>query len=323
MRSEVSRLITHSGSFHADDVLAYSILSALFPAAALVRTRDDDLLSTAGPADIVFDVGFVFDPVRRRYDHHQPDHLCRVDGTPYSSVGLVWKFHGRDFVASVCRDVDPDVLERTWRAIDERFLYDVDRFDNGVTFGDEALPKSAGYFSNLVEDFVPNWDDTDRDLDAAFGRAAMFATDIIVAKTRRMASRYKAEARVAEAFENSEDPRVVVIPDSMPVGNVMHSHGFVEALYLVERNASNGDWFVNCVRPEGEAFGMRKPLPEEWAGLRGADLAAVTGVEDAIFCHRGRFTCGAKSLPSAMILARLAVEHAPAVADDKDFANAM
>jgi uncharacterized UPF0160 family protein len=281
----------------------------LFPDAALVRTRDEALLASVGNADIVFDVGFVFDAERRRYDHHQPDRLCRDDGNPYSSVGLVWKFHGRDFLASSCEEIEGDLLDRVWAAVDTMFLYDIDRFDNGRTSADEALPRSAGYFSNLVEDFVPNWDDSDPDIDAAFLRASYLAREVIVAKSRKLASRYKAEYRVVEAFEMADDPRIVVIPDSMPVGSVVHSHGYSEALYLVEQNASSGDWFVNCVRPEDHAFGMRKPLPEEWAGLRGRDLAVVTGLEDAIFCHLGRFTCGAKSLSSALALARMAVEH--------------
>ena len=33
----------------------------------------------------------------------------------------------------------------------------------------------------------------------------------------------------------------------------------------------------------------KKKLPKAWAGLRNEELAAVTGVEDAIFCHTGRF----------------------------------
>ena len=42
-------------------------------------------------------------------------------------------------------------------------------------------------------------------------------------------------------------------------------------------------------------FTARADLPAAWAGLRGADLATVTGVPDATFCHNGRFIAAAKS----------------------------
>jgi hypothetical protein len=44
-----------------------------------------------------------------------------------------------------------------------------------------------------------------------------------------------------------------------------------------------------------------------WAGLRGADLARVSGVDDAVFCHNARFIGGAQSLKGAMQMAALAV----------------
>ncbi|XP_077301395.1 MYG1 exonuclease-like [Arctopsyche grandis] len=63
-------LITHSGHFHLDEVLATVILLKIYPYASLERTRDEPRFRFG---DIVYDVGGVFDPTRRRFDHHQPD----------------------------------------------------------------------------------------------------------------------------------------------------------------------------------------------------------------------------------------------------------
>jgi uncharacterized UPF0160 family protein len=41
--------------------------------------------------------------------------------------------------------------------------------------------------------------------------------------------------------------------------------------------------------------------------LRGAELAAVCGVQDAVFCHNGRFIAGAGSLQGALRMAELAL----------------
>jgi len=49
-------------------------------------------------------------------------------------------------------------------------------------------------------------------------------------------------------------------------------------------------------------------FPESWAGKNGKELAEITGVEDAIFCHNARFICSAKSKEGAMKLAQMALE---------------
>ena len=41
------RVVTHDGTFHADDVFAYAVLRAALPNAMLVRSRDPDILALA------------------------------------------------------------------------------------------------------------------------------------------------------------------------------------------------------------------------------------------------------------------------------------
>ena len=89
---------THSGSFHADDVLAAATLRLVKPALTILRSRDQDQLNAA---DILFDVGRVFDPATCRFDHHQLEYKeARENGIPYSSFGLVWRELGRNSVSS-------------------------------------------------------------------------------------------------------------------------------------------------------------------------------------------------------------------------------
>jgi uncharacterized UPF0160 family protein len=63
-----------------------------------------------------------------------------------------------------------------------------------------------------------------------------------------------------------------------------------------------------------ESFDARADLPEAWAGLRDADLAAVTGVPDAGFCHNGRFIAAAKSFEGILEMARQALREVDAQA---------
>jgi len=52
---------------------------------------------------------------------------------------------------------------------------------------------------------------------------------------------------------------------------------------------------LHTVPATADTFEARADLPASWAGLRDAELAAVTGVADAGFCHNGRFIAAAKS----------------------------
>ena len=52
---------------------------------------------------------------------------------------------------------------------------------------------------------------------------------------------------------------------------------------------------LDTIPPEKGSFEQRLPLPEAWSGLQNAELAAVTGVPDAVFVHVRRFVAAAKS----------------------------
>jgi uncharacterized UPF0160 family protein len=65
--------------------------------------------------------------------------------------------------------------------------------------------------------------------------------------------------------------------------------------------------------PEPGSFAQRLPLPEAWAGLRGADLPAASRVPDAVFARARRFVGAARSREGAMAMARRATEVASAV----------
>ena len=55
-------------------------------------------------------------------------------------------------------------------------------------------------------------------------------------------------------------------------------------------------------------FLRRKYFPESWAGKRDSELAGITGVLDAVFCHNHRFIAVAGSKEGAFALAKLAAE---------------
>ena len=72
-----------------------------FQGAEIVRTRDEAALE---PLDVVLDVGGVYDPPRRRFDHHQKG-FDEIFGhgfaTKLSSAGMIYKHFGKELIAQV------------------------------------------------------------------------------------------------------------------------------------------------------------------------------------------------------------------------------
>lgn len=301
-------LVTHGGKFHCDEVFAYAVLRLALGLRepgqdhVLWRTRKPGLIEAA---DIVWDVGFVYDEETSRFDHHQRGAPLREDGTPFSSAGLIWRRHGERAVATLLRESAAEELAPAIAtALDESLVRRIDEIDNGVSAEGPVRSDSLG-LAALVGDFNPGWDAPESDGDAAF----LEATDMVLGVLRRrvdgLRARMAAEASVLAAHRASEDPRILVLDRGMPWKNVVFTHD-LPVLFTVSP-ASNGNWMLDTVPPEPGSFDQRLSLPEAWAGLEAEALAAQTGVPDAVFVHLRRFVGAAKSREGAVELARRAM----------------
>jgi uncharacterized UPF0160 family protein len=74
---------------------------------------------------------------------------------------------------------------------------------------------------------------------------------------------------------------------------------------------SDGDWLLAGVPTVPGEYVLRKDLPGPWGGLTGNQLAEVTGVEDAVFCHSKLFLAVTHTEKGALELSRLALENKP------------
>lgn len=289
---------THNGTFHADDCFAYAILrAALGDGIELVRTRDLEILDRA---DVVFDVGGSCDPAEGRYDHHMRDKPLRPNGEPFSSAGLVWRDYGVRAVRALFPTISEVEAGRVAAMLDCGLIRDVDLMDNG------AMTPTPGHFSTVLEAFNPSFAEPDCDEDAAFAEAAHLAGRVLARAVARALAAVLAEETVAQAAAVTPDPRVVVLETRVPWEDAVFDLNLTQVLYVVR--PAGKQWTVSAVPPERTSFAQRHPLPAAWGGLRDDDLARLTGVADATFCHPARFVCGAKSRDGAVALARLAVE---------------
>jgi len=292
------KAVTHDGSFHADDVFAYAVLGAAVPDLALERTRDADAVARA---DLVFDVGGLYDPRTRRFDHHMRDRPLREDGTPYSSLGLLWREYGRAAIPAFLGAAGADTVEAVWRELDGSLVVEIDRTDNGIGVA------GAGHLSSVIEAFNPVWDEPG-DQTAAFMAAADLAAGILARQCRQVAASERAKSMVFAAARGAEDPRILVLDRKLPWEAAVYDGGLTQALYVVYPDEAHVRWYCRSVSVAQNSFDQRLPLPERWAGLRDREFSQSAGIADGVFCHPSRFICAATSRASAIALAQRSIE---------------
>ena len=298
-------LVTHNGKFHCDEVLAYVVLCLARGLAApggdhrLVRTRDP---ATIASADIVWDVGTLFDEAACRFDHHQRGAPTRSDGTPFSAAGLVWRVYGEQAVASLLPPEAACFAAAIAAELDETVVRRVDLVDNGLVRAPDPLNLTA-----LIGDLNPQWDETEDSttLDRCFLQAAELARGVLRRRVDALRARHAAEAHVLAAHAASDDARILVLDRGMPWKAATFAHA-LPVIYCVSP-VPNGNWVVEAMPPEPGSFAQKRPLPEAWAGLENEALAAASGVADAVFVHLRRFMGAARSREGALSLARLAL----------------
>ncbi|MDO6592325.1 MYG1 family protein [Neptuniibacter sp. 1_MG-2023] len=283
---------THSGNFHADDVFSIAALKSIFPAFTLIRTRD---LALIAKADLAIDVGGEYDPDTGRFDHHQRGGAgTRDNGIPYSSFGLIWQKYGLE----ICKG-NQEVAD----SVDAGLVSTIDAIDCGHVEG----VATGISLSQTISMFNPTWQE-DSHFDSCFDEAVDFASRVLTRFIATTNGGISAKSIVAEAIENAEDPRVIVLEKYTPWKRTVHALS-KEALYMVYPSDS-GQWRIQTVPVELGSFEDRKSLPKPWAGLSDKALQDVTGIDDAMFCHNGLFVAGAKSFESAMKMASMALEDA-------------
>jgi uncharacterized UPF0160 family protein len=295
-------IVTHGGKFHADDAWAGAVIHVLHPEAELVRTRDPAIIESG---DVVIDVGGIWDPATGRFDHHQKGFSgARQTGVPYASAGLVWREYGARCVAALAakhtgQQLSDETAQHIAYAIDADIVQYLDLSDVGA-----AKNAPGGYgLSAVISGYNLSWLDEERlgygeRADAyrlsQFRRAMDFLIDVMANAVKYRVGALLALEQVRKA-EVLEDGRLLYLKNSaLPWSSVVRKE-MPKVLFVISHNIGEQRYMLHTVPATADTFEARADLPASWAGLRDADLALVTGVPDAGFCHNGRFIAAAKS----------------------------
>lgn len=291
------KLITHNGSFHSDDIFAAATLSLLLEKSGesfeIIRTRDPEIIKTG---DYVFDVGGVYDENINRFDHHQKGfEEKRSNGIIYSSFGLVWKKFGVDLVGS--QDI-ADIL-------DKKLTAPIDASDNGIDLVENKYDVSPYFLQYFFFSMNPTWNEKKLEKDEMFLKCIDIAKMILSREIIQAEHFILAEEKIKEDYENSKDKRIIILNKDYSYENILNK--FTEPIFVVYPRTDNISWGVKAIREDPKNFKNKKNLPKDWGGLMNEELQNITGVEDAIFCHKALFMAVAKSKEGAIKLANLAL----------------
>ncbi len=303
--SEV-RIATHNGSFHADDVFGVAVLMLLYPGAQLLRTRDAQAIRLA---DFAVDVGGQWDASRGRFDHHQRGFTgARDNGVVYASAGLVWQAYGPALVEHLFGLGDPALAQAVAADLDVDLVQHLDRADTGAAQGAPGLfglSALLGQF-NLTWDKVPSAGQDGPTGHGNFRRAVEVTTLFLEASLNHLRAKHQGAQLVRDSRRAHDGSVLVMSRAALPWTDVVCTE-MPGVLFVVYPDSTDAQYQLHIVPVEPHSFVARKDLPRAWAGLRAAELAAMCGVSDAVFCHNACFIAGASSLNGALQMAQLAL----------------
>ena len=287
-------VVTHSGRFHADEVLALAVLRLILKSDInVIRTRDERIIKKA---DYVVDIGRIYNPEKNHFDHHQEGGAgVRRDGIPYASFGLVWKKFGENLCGS----------KEAAAIIEKKIVEPVDANDNGVSLCDCPKDITPYRFQDVIFSLSPTWKESEHDLDAAFLEAVSIAERVLLREIKKAQDSAEGSKIVLQMYTEVSDKRIIVMDTHYPYEEVTEK--LPELLFVIYPDSQGNGWKAEAVPNNIKTYTPRKKFPAIWAGKEGDELARISSVSDASFCHNARFLVVAKSKEGAIALAELAL----------------
>ncbi len=286
--------ITHSGTFHADEVMATCILLNYFKGMRLFRTNE-----------VTNSSAFCYDVGQGKFDHHQAEfNEVRSNGVKYASCGLIWKEYGKKILS----DMNVKDVDYLFEEVDKGLIMDIDRDDNGQALEHDILIRKQT-LPSIISDFNPSWNET-KDENEAFLSAVFLANQVFNNFIRRLFAKEEAK-EIIENKINESTGNVLVLDRYMPWKDVVLDSTNKKAndiLYAVFPSKRGGYNVVATPVKKG-SFDVKKPFPSAWAGLSKEELRKISGVKSINFCHKNLFICACDTYDDALEIARISLEN--------------
>jgi len=258
---------THDGSFHADEVCACALLLLfdLIDKDKIFRSRDK---ITIDQCEYVCDVGGIYDPKKKRFDHHQKEYTGDL-----ASAGMILLYlKNQAFIDQTLYDY-----------LNYSLIKNVDAHDIGKT-------ENKGYsFSQIIANFLPiDYNASSKERLSAFLKAVEFTSSHLKRMQERFFYSKKCSHKVKQAMDANK--KYLLFDESIPWLDAFFELGGESHKALFVIMPTQGHYKLRAIPPDTNSrMKVRFPLPLEWAGLHDEDLQKVSKIDGAIFCHKSRF----------------------------------
>lgn len=293
---------THGGLFHADEVAGYAICRLFYPGISLIRipnTKDitlETLLHLYPGPFIVGDILRQHDPENGLFDHHQ-EFLCRANGYPYATAGLLWKHLGAKVVYQYFFNLhgDLDRIQAILDRVDDRFIRGLDAHDADAGFVVEAKCSAGSVsvmtLSQIVSSF--NWTDIQDHAmqEVCFLKAADLIQTLLVSAIKSAYQYFESIDTFSEKaeFVKGTRGRVLVLQQHLPWKEIVCT-SYPEVRYVITPSAHSGNPFaLHAVPLTPESRVLKFPIQRS---------PRFDG-----FIHNGQFIAGGNTIEELIDLA--------------------
>lgn len=280
--------ITHSGTMHADEVFATAFLHLYKGDLKVYRVSEVDF-SKVNEGTLIYDIG------RGEFDHHQTDALKRDNGITYSSIGLLWKAFGKDYL----KKCSYDNIDSLFTGVDLDLIEAIDADDNGFFPKIEANYK-VKTLSNIIKLFNPGYK-SGEDESEQFLKAVDVAQKILYEEITYINGKVLSDIKVKDILKdyNGTD-KYIVLDEFLPYEETILSDEKYNSIMFVAFPSNRGGYTIKTLPKNSEDKTSRIPFPKEWAGLVGEELEKAADIKGLKFCHSARFIASCKSLEVAL-----------------------
>ena len=295
-----ANMITHTGSFHPDDVFSTSFLSKIIENPTVIRVPN---IETEYEGKIVYDIGF------GKFDHHGSD--ARFRTTPhekikYCSFGLLWEEYSIIYLKKIINeDIDYQKLSNN---IIEKYILQIDAIDNGL------FPKIEAEYNltdldKVIDLFNKNWNE-DVDNDNNFITAVNTASLILERIVKREAGLLVA-SKIVEEKINTVENNILFLDEYIPYQEAIFksTNELAKTIKIVIFPSNRGGYNIKPMTISQKSKELVVNFPKSLWGLHDEELATASNIPNARFIHLSGFLAATDTLEAAYELAKLALNN--------------
>lgn len=295
-----ANLVTHTGSFHPDDVFSTAFLSKIVENPTVIRVGD---VVEIPENVIVYDIGF------GKFDHHGTDARYRNEpyqNIKYCSFGLLWEEYGLNYLKQLFPEINNH--EKLYNKIVEKLVLQIDAIDNGY-FPEIKSEYHLTDLDKVIDLFNKSWiEETDNDEN--FITVVEIASKIFDRVLKKEYGLVIAAEKIEEKI-NTVENNILFLEEYMPYQEAIFDseNPVSKDIKIIIFPSNRGGYNVKPFTISKTSKELVVNFPKEYWGLHGEELANTSQIPGARFVHLSGFLASTDTKEAAFALANKALEN--------------